>query len=65
MDIAVDSRVIFMLPMRPIIAFRSLTAMVHSSLNGVLTVSDDGHLYSPQGIAVDSSGNVYVTDKEQ
>ena len=51
-----------MLPIQLIIAFRSLTATVHSSLNGVLGGTADGQFSSPEGIAVDSSGNVYVAD---
>ena len=51
-----------MLPIWIIIAFRSLTAMAHISPNGVLMAAVMDNLITPSGIAVDSSGNVYVAD---
>ena len=45
-----------------ITVYRNSTAMVHTSQSGVQKVTANGQFSSPGGIAVDSSGNVYVAD---
>ena len=42
--------------------YRNSTATVHSSQSGVLHGTADGQFNGPDGVAVDSSGNVYVAD---
>ena len=47
-----------------IIVFKNLTAMVTLLQNGDLKDTGDGQFNGPNGVATDSSGNVYVADTD-
>jgi tripartite motif-containing protein 71 len=49
--------------MKVTIAYKSLTAMENFLTKWGTTGTDNGQFEEPTGIALDSSGNVYVVDR--